>query len=337
MLGREVDPAARFWHPQLDTVVLEQRRHQRVLAPVERPLVLPDHDRLPASAGIGQQGDEHRRPRAAAPRHRPALPDVEELRHDMTVPADQRLRLLPLPRPRRLGGPASPRSTPARKTRTAARRPPGPGAVGGPTPPPTPPDRPHAQPGRSPVSPQALSSSSWPPPQESLTALAWYQAIQMLRISSNPPSSSAPGSTYRRRRNTVSTWKKSIARIVLASASRNAFQVCPDRPGRGIDPSVLKDLPHRRRREPVPQADHLAEDAPVSPARVIPGDLQDLRPYGLGGPGTTGGAARVGPVPPDEVGVLAQKGWRGDDQAQLAEPASGQQPGQHRTYQRGRS
>ncbi len=36
----------------------------------------------------------------------------------------------------------------------------------------------------------------------------------------------------------------------------------------------------------------------------------------------------MGPVPPDEVGVPAQKGSRGDNQAQLAELASGQQPGQ---------
>jgi hypothetical protein len=33
-------------------------------------------------------------------------------------------------------------------------------------------------------------------------------------------------------------------------------------------------------------------------------------------------------VPPDVVGVPAQEGARGDDQAQLAELAAGQQPGQ---------
>ena len=33
-------------------------------------------------------------------------------------------------------------------------------------------------------------------------------------------------------------------------------------------------------------------------------------------------------MPPDEVGVPAQQGPRGDDQAQLAELAAGQQPGQ---------
>jgi len=37
-------------------------------------------------------------------------------------------------------------------------------------------------------------------------------------------------------------------------------------------------------------------------------------------------------VPPDKVGVPAQQGPRGDDQAQLAELASGQQPGQRRQH-----
>ncbi len=63
----------------------------------KRPLILPDHDRVPAPAGAGQLGGF----RAAAPRHRPALPGVEELRHDLPVPADQRTGLLPLPHPRR--------------------------------------------------------------------------------------------------------------------------------------------------------------------------------------------------------------------------------------------
>jgi hypothetical protein len=48
---------------------------------------------------------------------------------------------------------------------------------------------------------------------------------------------SMKNSTYRRRRNTVSTWKKSVARIVLAWASRNARQDCPDRLGAGPSPA----------------------------------------------------------------------------------------------------
>jgi hypothetical protein len=69
-------------------------------------------------------------------------------------------------------------------------------------------------------------------------------------------------------------------------------------------------------------------DAPVAPGRVVPGHLQHQRPYGLGGPGPTGTAVRVAPVPPDEVGVPAQQGPRGHDQAQPAELAAWQPPGQ---------
>ena len=58
---------------------------------------------------------------------------------------------------------------------------------------------------------------------------------------------SMKSSTYRRRKNTVSTWKKSVARIVFAWASRNVRQVSPDRVGARGDAGVLEDLPHRRR------------------------------------------------------------------------------------------
>ena len=88
MLGREVDPAARFRHPQLDPVVLEQRSHHRVLAAVERPLVLTHRHRVPAAARISQLRNQGRGLGTAAPRHRAALPLVEELSHDYSAPAD---------------------------------------------------------------------------------------------------------------------------------------------------------------------------------------------------------------------------------------------------------
>jgi len=44
--------------------------------------------------------------------------------------------------------------------------------------------------------------------------------------------------------------------------------------------------------------------------------------------GPSGSAARIGPVPPDQIGMPSQQGARGDDKAQLAELASVQQPGQ---------
>ena len=53
--------------------------------------------------------------------------------------------------------------------------------------------------------------------------------------------------TYKRRRNTVSTWKKSAARIVLACQARNARQVSRARLGEGSMPASSQDLPHRRR------------------------------------------------------------------------------------------
>ena len=105
-----------------DTVMLEQRRHQAVLAAVEGALVLPDHDRVPAAVRVGEPGDPGGLLRAQRPRHRPALPGIEELRHDHPAPGYQHHRLLQLPSPRRLGGPASPPSTPSRKTQTATRR-----------------------------------------------------------------------------------------------------------------------------------------------------------------------------------------------------------------------
>ena len=62
----------------------------------------------------------------------------------------------------------------------------------------------------------------------------------------------------------------------------------PGLPGpsvRGVDAGILEDLPHGRRRQLVAQADQLAVDAPVPPARVVPGHLQHQRPDGLGCPG----------------------------------------------------
>ena len=85
VLGGEVDPPARLRHPQLDAVVLQQRRDHRVLAAVERPLVLADHDRVPLPARVSQRRDDGGGLRTAAPRHRPALPHIAELRHDPPV------------------------------------------------------------------------------------------------------------------------------------------------------------------------------------------------------------------------------------------------------------
>ena len=76
---------ADFRHPQPDAVMLEQRRHRRVLAGVERPLVLPYHDRVPAPVRIRQGGHQRGGLRAPRPRQRAALPGIEELGRDRAV------------------------------------------------------------------------------------------------------------------------------------------------------------------------------------------------------------------------------------------------------------
>ena len=53
---------------------------------------------------------------------------------------------------------------------------------------------------------------------------------------------SMKNSTYRRRKNTVSTWKKSVARIVFAWASRNVRQVSRHEPRRSC-PATARLVP----------------------------------------------------------------------------------------------
>src|ERR1035441_10579312 len=179
MLRGVVDQAARLRHPQLDPVMLEQRRHRRVLAAVKRPLLLPHHDRVPPPVRVRQLRDQRGGFWTAAPRHRPALADVEEGRHDYPMPADQRRCLLVLAGPATSPDPASPPSTPGRKTRTATRRAPVPCSPGRLTAPPTPPARPRPQPRQLHGSPPALPSRR-PPPATQPPAATWYQAPRVL-------------------------------------------------------------------------------------------------------------------------------------------------------------
>jgi hypothetical protein len=66
----------------------------RVRAGLNQPVpVRRAATQVPALPGLG-----------GGPRHRPALSDVEELRHDYPMPADQRPGLLALPGPRRQAG-----------------------------------------------------------------------------------------------------------------------------------------------------------------------------------------------------------------------------------------
>jgi hypothetical protein len=67
--------------------MLKQRSHRRVLAAVERPLVLPDHNRVPAPVRIGELSDQGGGLRAPGPRQFAGLPGIEELRCDHSGPA----------------------------------------------------------------------------------------------------------------------------------------------------------------------------------------------------------------------------------------------------------
>jgi hypothetical protein len=84
-LGLEIDPSTDLRHPQLHAVMLKQRCHQAEPAAIERPLVLPHHDRVEAAVGIGHRRHQRRGQRPPRPRQNPALPDIEILGHDPPI------------------------------------------------------------------------------------------------------------------------------------------------------------------------------------------------------------------------------------------------------------
>jgi hypothetical protein len=81
--------------------------------------------------------------------------------------------------------------------------------------------------------------------------------------------------THKRLRNTVSTCRKSHAKIPDAWAARNCRQVGDARRGAGVSPAAARI----RRIAPAPmrypEAEELALDATVSTAWVLPGQLPD--------------------------------------------------------------
>ena len=83
--GAGIDRAADLGHPQLDAVVREHREREPELVAVERPLRLADHDGVEPSVGIAEGVEEPGGFRAALPRQRAGLPDVEELGDDLAV------------------------------------------------------------------------------------------------------------------------------------------------------------------------------------------------------------------------------------------------------------
>ena len=128
---------------------------------------------------------------------------------------------------------------------------------------------------------------------------------------------SMTNSTYRRRKSTVSTWKKSAARIVLGLGFQERPPGLPGPGGRGSMPASLGFRQTVDGAIYGPERHHLALDAPLAPGGVFAGHLQHQITDGRCSAGPSGNAARVSPVPPDDIGVPAQQGPRGDDQPQL--------------------
>jgi len=97
MILTATDRAACLRHPQRDAVMLKKRRHGRVLAGVERPLVFSDHDRVPPAVRVRQHSHQGGGLRPSCPRQRTALPGIEELSHHLPVPGHQSSGLGQLP------------------------------------------------------------------------------------------------------------------------------------------------------------------------------------------------------------------------------------------------
>jgi hypothetical protein len=99
-LGVGVDGSPDLRDPELNTVVREHWESQAVLVAVERSLRLANYYRVKTTLWILQCLQERGRLRAAFPRDRPGLPDIEVLGHHLAVSLDQRPRSSQLPVPR---------------------------------------------------------------------------------------------------------------------------------------------------------------------------------------------------------------------------------------------
>ena len=104
----------------------------------------------------------------------------------------------------------------------------------------------------------------------------------------------------------VATWKKSHASMVDDWVRRNCRHVDPERFGAGRYPQPLQHPPHRRRTDPVAEAEQLALDPLVAPALVLPRHLLDQhRDPGVSRRASS--AAGIGPLPADQLPVPAQQ------------------------------
>ena len=130
---------------------------------------------------------------------------------------------------------------------------------------------------------------------------------------------------YRRLRNTVPACKKSHAGIPDAWEARNCCQVGDAPRGGGREPSRCQDPADGSRAGLVPEAEEFALDAPVTPARVLPGEPPGKLPDFLRDRRASRGT-RIGPCVLDQALVPGEQGGGCHDPVQPKAP--GQQPRQ---------
>ena len=125
----------------------------------------------------------------------------------------------------------------------------------------------------------------------------------------------------------MSTCRKSHARTPWAWAARNCRQVGDARRGAGFSRAALRILrivPSPTRRAEA-EAEEFALDAPISPARVLPGQLLDEL-ADLLWDGWASSGVRVGPFSLDQAPVPGEQRARGHDPVHAE--VRRQQPGQ---------
>ena len=126
---------------------------------------------------------------------------------------------------------------------------------------------------------------------------------------------SKTNNTYTRWSSTVSTCKKSHARMPDAWAARSCRQAGAARRGAGPSPAAARI--RRMVPSPIryPSPAHLALDTPIPPARVLPRQQLHQRAH-LVRDRRSARRVRMGPFHPDQAPVPGQQGARGHDPMQ---------------------
>src|SRR6266571_7493556 len=117
---------------------------------------------------------------------------------------------------------------------------------------------------------------------------------------------SITNSTYRRLSRTVSTWKKSHARMPSAWADGNCRQVSSARRGAGSMPACLRSSHTVLGGHPVAKLREFTVDAPIAPGRVLCRHPQDQASELRRQRRSAGWAVRLGPVATDQGSMPAQ-------------------------------